>query len=304
MRMQPSIAIATSTDRPTWATAWPVIAGLLVLFGPSLYDLATGLWLSEDHSHGLLVFGVVLWLLWSQRSAFTLPARPWPLPGWLLLGFGLVLYVLGRSQDILLVEIGAAFPVLAGTALLTYGTRLLRRFAFLFVLLLFLLPLPGFLVDALTTPLKHQVSAFAANLLYAVGYPIAKSGVVLHLGPYQLLVADACSGMRSIYSLAATGMVYLYLTGHRNPLRVALMVLSIVPIAFFANSLRVVTLALITFHMGDAAAQSYLHDLAGISLYLFALGLLLALDGLLGLLPWLRDTPARVAPPAHREEEA
>lgn len=49
------------------------------------------------------------------------------------------------------------------------------------------------------------------------------------------------------------------------------------------------TLALITFHMGDAAAQGYLHGLAGISLYLFALAMLLALDALLGLLPGLRE---------------
>lgn len=278
---------------PTWATVWPILAGLLAVVGPSVYGLATGLWLSEDHSHGMLVLGVLLWMLWTQRQVFALPARPAPLSGWLLLGVGIVLYVLGRSQDILLFEVGAFLPVLAGTLLLLYGTAVLRRLGFFFVFLLFLLPLPGQLVDALTTPLKHQVSALSASLLYAAGYPIAKSGVVLHLGPYQLLVADACSGMRSMFSLAATGAMYLYLSGRRHPLHLALLVLSILPIAFLANTLRVVTLALITFYLGDAAAQSYLHDLASVSLYLFALALLIGLDYLLGALPGLRQPPSR-----------
>ena len=282
------IPAALGSPAPRWPAAWPVAAGLLAVLGPSVYALATGLWLSEDHSHGIIVLAALLWMLWSERAAFSQPVRPMPAPGWALLGLGAALYVLGRSQDILLFEVGAFIPLLAGAALLLYGAALLRRLAFFFVFLLFLLPLPGSLVDALTTPLKHQVSALSASLLYAAGYPIAKSGVILHLGPYQLLVADACSGMRSMFSLAATAIMYLYLTGRRHPLHLGLLVLSILPIAFLANTLRVVTLALITFYLGDAAAQSYLHDLASVSLYLFALALLIGLDYLLGALPWLR----------------
>jgi len=283
---------------PTWLTAWPVVAGLLAVLGPSVYALATGLWLTEEHSHSVLVAGVLAWVLWSERAVFRLPARPAPLPGWVLLGLGLLLYVVGRSQDVLLFEVAAFIPVLAGTVLLLYGAAVLWRLAFFFVFLTFLLPLPAQVVDALTTPLKHQVSALTATVLYAAGYPIAKSGVILHLGPYQLLVADACSGMRSMFSLAATGAIYLYLSGRRHPLHLALLVLSILPIAFLANTLRVVTLALITFHLGDAAAQSYLHELASVSLYLFALALLIGLDYLLGALPWLRAAPPAAHPGA------
>lgn len=291
-------ATVPGAQAPTWSGSWPVLAGLLAVLGPSLYGLSTGLWLTEDHSHGILVLAVVVWLLWSERAVFRLRARPAPLPGWTLLVLGLALYVVGRSQDILFFEIGAFIPVLAGTALLVYGVDLLRRLAFCFVFLGFLLPLPGQVVDALTTPLKHQVSALAASVLYAAGYPIAKTGVILHLGPYQLLVADACSGMRSMVSLSATGAIYLYLSGRRHLLHLALMVLAILPIAFIANTLRVVTLGLITFHLGDAAAQSYLHELASVSLYLFALGLLIGFDYVLGALPWLRVTQRAAGTPA------
>ncbi|MFP5465779.1 MAG: exosortase B, partial [Gammaproteobacteria bacterium] len=260
-----------------------------VLYGPTVYGLANGVWQSEDQAHGPLILAVVLWLAWSGRDAFSAATQPRPLAGWLWLLPGLLLYAVGRSQDILILEIGSAIPVLVGCLLALVGPAAVRRLWFPLLFLIFLIPLPGFLVDAVTGPLKQHASALAAQLLFAAGYPIARAGVLLHLGPYQLLVADACSGMHSIYSLAAVGLFYLHLMGYKNRLRLGLLVLAIVPIAFLANTLRVVTLALITFHMGDAAAQGYLHGLAGISLYLFALAMLLALDALLGLLPGLRE---------------
>jgi len=272
-----------------WLAASPVLLGLAVLYGPTVYGLANGLWQSQDQAHGPLILAVVLWLAWSGRSAFALPAQPRPLAGWLWLVPGLLLYAVGRSQDILILEIGSAIPVLVGSLLALFGWGPVRRLWFPLFFLIFLIPLPGFLVDAITGPLKQNASALAAQVLFVAGYPIARAGVVLHLGPYQLLVADACSGLHSIYSLAAVGLFYLHLMGYKNRLRLGLLVLAIVPIAFLANTLRVVTLALITFHMGDAAAQGYLHGLAGISLYLFALMLLLALDALLGLVPGLRE---------------
>lgn len=274
---------------PNWLAAWPVLLGLAVLYGPTVYGLANGLWQSEEQAHGPLILAVVLWLAWSGRDAFSAAAQPRPLAGWLWLLPGLLLYAIGRSQDILILEIGSAIPVLIGCLLALVGPAAVRRLWFPLLFLIFLIPLPGFLVDAVTGPLKQHASALAAQLLFTAGYPIARAGVLLHLGPYQLLVADACSGMHSIYSLAAVGLFYLHLMGYKNRLRLGLLVLAIVPIAFLANTLRVVTLALITFHMGDAAAQGYLHGLAGISLYLFALAMLLALDALLGLLPGLRE---------------
>ena len=139
------IPAALGSPAPRWPAAWPVAAGLLAVLGPSVYALATGLWLSEDHSHGIIVLAALLWMLWSERAAFSQPVRPMPAPGWALLGLGAALYVLGRSQDILLFEVGAFIPLLAGAALLLYGAALLRRLAFFFVFLLFLLPFAGFM---------------------------------------------------------------------------------------------------------------------------------------------------------------
>lgn len=145
----------------------------------------------------------------------------------------------------------------------------------------FAIPLPGLIVDAATGPLKQSVSAIAESILYATGYPIARSGVVLNVGQYQLLVADACSGLNSMFSLSALGLVYLYLMRYRSYLHVGLIVACILPIAFAANIVRVMILVLVTFHFGDEAGQGFVHEFAGMILFLVALSMLFGFDMLL-----------------------
>jgi exosortase len=147
--------------------------------------------------------------------------------------------------------------------------------------LLFLIPLPGIVLDPLTSVLKQQVSAVVESVLYFFGYPIGRRGVTIQMGPYQLLMADACSGLNSIFSLSALGLLYLYLMQYKSRLHNALMLLSIIPIAIAANVIRVATLVLITFYFGDAVGQGFAHSAAGMLLFVVALLLLLAFDGLL-----------------------
>jgi exosortase B len=262
---------------------WPVLVGLLALFVPTYVGLASGIWNSEEQAHGPIVLAVVLWMFWQQRAVVAAPARSTnPVAGSVLFGFGLLVYILGRSQDILILEVGSQIPILGGLLLLTRGTQSVRAFWFPLMFLLFMLPLPGFVVDGLTGPLKQYVSVIVEQLLYVAGYPIARNGVVLTIGPYQLLVADACSGLHSMFSLSSMGLLYLYLMQHPSWTRNGILIASILPIAFAANVLRVIVLVLVTYYLGDEAGQGFLHGFAGIALFVIALLMLFALDGLLG----------------------
>ena len=195
---------------------------------------------------------------------------------------GLLAYALGRSQDILLFEVGSQIPVILGALLITLGTKSARALWFALFFLLFMIPLPGFVVDAATGPLKQYISVIAEQVLYAAGYPIARSGVTLTVGPYQLLVADACSGLHSMFSLSAMGLLYLYLMQHTSTTRNLIIMAAILPIAFVANIVRVMVLILVTYHLGDEAGQGFLHGFAGIMLFIIGLLFLFALDGILG----------------------
>ena len=268
----------------TW---WPVVAGLLLLYVPTYWMLANGLWNSDDYAHGPIVLAVTLFLIWQQRAVFmtqpvAAPPRGQVVAGWALLVIGLLSYALGRSQDILLFEVGSQIPVILGALLITLGTPAARALWFALFFLLFMIPLPGFFVDAVTGPLKQYISVIAEQILYAAGYPIARSGVVLTVGQYQLLVADACSGLHSMFSLSAMGLLYLYLMEHTSKARNLIIMAAIIPIAFAANIVRVMVLILVTYHLGDEDGQGFLHDFAGIMLFIIGLLFLFLLDGILG----------------------
>jgi exosortase B len=261
---------------------WLLLAGWAAMFGPTYWDLSGSLWQSDEQFHGVIILVVIAWLVWDKRLAVVAePPAPRTLGGSLLFGFGLLLYILGRSQDILIFEVGAQIPVLAGALLILQGGSGLRALWFPVIYFVFMVPLPGVLVDAMTGPLKQWVSILAENILHTLGYPIARSGVTLSIGPYQLLVADACSGLHSMFSLSALGLLYMYLMARKSWLHNGLMLASILPIAFAANIVRVLILVLITYHLGDEAGQGFLHGMAGMVLIITALLFFFLLDGVL-----------------------
>ena len=260
----------------------PVAAGLLLLYGPVFYKAATGYWQSDENAHAPIILAVILWLIWTKKEAlFAASFQPAPVPGIALLVLGLLLYVAGRSFDIALFEMSALAPIFAGVVLAMRGWKVLRAFWFPIFFIVFMVPLPGTLVDAMTGPLKQYVSVIAEEVLYSAGYPIGRNGVTLTIGQYQLLVADACSGLNTMFSLSALGMLFMYVMARPSRLHNFIMLASILPIAFIANVIRVLVLILITYHFGDEAGQGYLHGSAGIVLLMAALTALLILDAIL-----------------------
>lgn len=273
----------------TWIQWLPVIGGLLVLYVPTVILLHRGLWDQEAYAHGPIVLAIALWLFWRaglvsapriERFASGL--------GWCLFAVGLVAYALGRSQSMVLLEAGSIPPVAGGLIMALQGWAGLKRYWFPLLFLVFFVPLPPFVIDGITGALKPAVSAVSETILWYAGYPVARTGVVLSIGQYQLLVADACSGLNSMFALSALGLLYLYLARHTSWARIGIMLASILPVAFVANIVRVVALMLITYHAGDEAGQGFLHNFAGLALFLVALAAFITLDVLLGGLSWFR----------------
>jgi exosortase B len=272
---------------------WPVGAdrlvlallglGLAAMYGPAYLELANTIWATDEQGHGPIILALSLWLIYSKRHAVAeAPVQPRPLLAWPLLLFSLALYALGRSQDIIMFAIGSQITLLVALVLLFLGTAALRLLWFPLFFMLFMVPLPDALVAAVTAPLKSAVSAVASSLLYNIGYPVGRSGVVMTVGPYQLLVADACAGLNSMFTLEALGMLYMNLMRYTSAARNITLALLLVPTAFVANIVRVMILVLVTYHFGDEAGQGFVHGFAGMVLFIVALGLMLVLDKLLG----------------------
>ena len=269
---------------PNWLLEWwPVLLGIVTLYVPTYYGLSTGIWGGSDQAHGPIVLMVVLFLFWQNREQLQFDAlvEPWPILGSVILVLGILCYVIGRSQDILMLDIGSQILVFSGILLLTRGMPALRAMWFPLFFILFMIPLPGIFIDAVTMPMKMAVSYVAEHILFWVGYPIARTGVILQIGQYQLLVADACAGMHTLISLEALGLLYLNLVKHDSLFRNITLAILIIPISFAANVIRVMVLTLVTYYFGDAAGQGFVHGFAGMVLFVVALTLIMGVDSIL-----------------------
>jgi exosortase B len=274
-----------------------LVLGFAALYLPTYLDLARRIWPGDEQGHGPIILCVSLWLLYSLRhDVAALPIQPAKPLGVSLLVAGVALYALGRSQGMLVFEVLSQSLVLVGLVLWMLGRAALRKLWFPLFFLLFMVPLPGSIVVWLTGPLKAAVSAVAANLLHALGYPVARAGVILSVGQYQLLVADACAGLNSMFTLEALGLLYLNLARCTSARRNLALALLIIPIAFLANIIRVMILVLVTYHFGDAAGQGFVHSFSGMVLFMAGLSLMLAADKLL-LRVFKNPEPAPVSMP-------
>jgi exosortase B len=266
----------------------PVLVALITAFGalfvPVWAELARTVWATDEQGHGPIILAVSAWLLWARRHQIVaVPVRPNGAVGWPLLAFAALLYALGKSQQILMFQMAAQIAMLCALFLVFRGTGALKAAWFPLFFMIFMIPLPEALVAWVTGPLKSAVSAVAANLLYYMGYPVGRTGVVMTVGPYQLLVADACAGLNSMFTLEALGLLYMNLMNYTSVARNVALAILLVPIAFAANIVRVMILVLVTYHFGDEAGQGFVHSFAGMVLFMVALVLMLFTDKVLGL---------------------
>jgi exosortase B len=262
---------------------WIATIALTIFAMPTLMRLADTVWHTDEQGHGPFILALAVWLIWRTRhELLALANKPAGIFAWALLALALALYAIGRSQAVIQFETFGVLLALTTTIALMKGWRGVRLLLFPLFFLLFIIPWPGVMVQAMTVPLKIGVSYVAEWVLHHAGYPVARTGVILSVGQYQLLVADACAGLTSMFTLEVFGLLYLHLMGYTSKLRNVLLAILVIPCAFIANVVRVIILILVTFYFGDEAGQGFIHGFAGIVLFTVALILLIGVDSVIG----------------------
>lgn len=261
---------------------WPLVLGFAAMAIPTLVTAGRETWSTELGAHGPIVLATGIWLLFQARGAMFADARPASMaiiiPGLLV---AVPLYALARALDLLVLEAGAVYIVMLLIAARMIGLRSLIRNFFPFFYLAFLIPLPGWVLDSLTSPLREFVSMVSTGMLHAVGYPIAREGITIYIAQYQMLVEDACSGMNSLVGLTAISLFYIYVLHSASWRHSLALLIAVIPIAILANIIRVVGIILLTYYFGDAVGQGVLHVTTGMVLFAIALMLVFAWDSLL-----------------------
>jgi len=258
----------------------PFLSAFVLLYWSIYVQLFNEVWVTDEQAHGPIVLAIVIFLFWSNWKNLDLSGSTSSskVMGYVCMLMSALLYIIGKSQNLLEFAVLSQFFLLFGFFLAFFGYSSVKKLWFPILFLLFLVPIPGAVLAMITLPLKIAVSYVSEHILYFFDYPIARTGVILQIGYYKLLVADACAGVHTIISLEAMGLLYLYLIKSTSALRNITLAILIVPIAFVANVIRVIILVLITYHYGDEAGQGFLHDFAGFVLFFVALVFIIFTD--------------------------
>ncbi|HVH05608.1 MAG TPA: exosortase/archaeosortase family protein [Myxococcota bacterium] len=271
-----------SAGTPLASREWALVALLAVAFAPGVLAMAD-VWTHVDYqSHGFLVPVVSVWLAMRQRYALRrLPVEP---AGWGLavLAAAFVAYFAGIIGGSVSLQGAALVAAIAGAVLFARGTAWLRRLALPIAFLLFMVPVPPGWITPLILQLQLFVSDVSLRILNALGILASREGNVLLLPSGEsLFVAEACSGVTSIVTLAPLGVLLAVLT-LRGPVARVLLVAAVVPLAMAGNLVRVLATVFAAMRVGaQSATDGPPHEMLGLLTYLVAVSLLLALSALL-----------------------
>jgi len=258
----------------SWSFLLLALAGVLgVMYRESLAYLFQEWMENEDYGHGLFVPFITLGLLWWKRHEIL--ATRWQASWWGLVPvlLGVLLFLTGELAALYVLQHLSFWLVVIGLTLAVAGPSAIKPMAFPLVYLLAMIPPPHTIQQSLSSSLQLLSSALGVGCLQIIGVTAFREGNVIDLGPIQLQVVEACSGLRYLFPLLALTLLCAYLFQDRVWKRVVL-VLSAVPMAVLLNGARIGLIGFLVDRFGRGAAEGFMHAFEGWFLFVVSLGLL------------------------------
>ncbi len=250
------------------------------LFQNTLSELIADWSTNDNYSHGFLIPFISGYMIWQKRDRLAeAPKRTnfWALG---LVGAGVLFHLAGNVGAELFIMRFSLVVMVAGLVGYLFGLRVLREVAVPVAYLIFMIPLPAIIWNKIAFPLQLFAAKLTADVVRLIGISILREGNILHLANTSLEVVDACSGLRSLTSLLALAAAFAYISPLRNWSKWILF-LSAVPIAVFVNIVRLTATAVMAHHIGEEAAQGFLHDMSGMLVFGLAFVLVFAFSAIL-----------------------
>ena len=260
------------------------LLGIVILIGVAYSEIVPYMvkqWASDDnYSHGFLVpiiAGYFLWQRWPDiKDRIVKPDGI----GLALVGLALLQLVIAWLGTELFTMRSSLIVLLAGLILYLFGREVLKGVALPLGYLIFMVPIPYIIYDAVAFPLKLFITKTSVATLQMMGVVVMREGNIIMLPTTTLEVADACSGIRSLMSLLALAAAYAFML-QTSTLKRTILILSAVPIAIVTNGMRVIVTGVLAQWWGAQAAEGFFHEFAGLAVFALAMVLLVAEGALL-----------------------
>jgi exosortase len=221
------------------------------------------------YSHGFLVPFISVFIIWQKRRELNkLKINPAKL-GWLFFILGISIHAVSALWQVYFSSGFSLILVLIGLVLLFLGREFLRQLLFSILFLAFMIPLPMVAIANLSFRLKIFASQIATIIVNKLGIQAIREGSIIKTMHSHLVVEDPCSGIRSLIALIALGTLMAYFN-RISKTKKTILFLSSVPIAIFANVIRIAFLSLVSEIYGAKLATGIFHDIMGVLVFVFA----------------------------------
>ena len=220
------------------------------------------------YSHGVLVplvFGLLLYL---ERDRLTGLRDTPSLWGTVLTVAGVACLATGTLSGLYYVQQVSLLFLVAGIVAGYWGLNTLKAVRFPILYLLFMIPLPYLVFNAIALPLQMLAAKGSARLLELLQIPVYREGNIINLPHISLGIVKACSGIQSLVSLLAISVLLTKLGNLRGGAAI-LFALSAVPVAVIANMIRIAGAGILG-SMNPDLAEGFFHLFSGWVVFLFA----------------------------------
>jgi exosortase len=278
------MAKASVVYRNGWSPAVIVVALLTVFLGVmatldawlDIFHIASQ---DEEASQVFLVLPVAAWLIWVRRGRFRYCRPNGSLLGPMLVALGWASSTIGYRFETQAMWHGGAVLVVVGCLVSVLGRNILLRFLPAFLVLVFLVPIPGMLRQKIAIPLQKANAVVTEGLFELAGIPVDRTGNVISINGQSVAIAEACNGMRMVFTLALVSYAFAFGEPLRNYVR--LLILAASPLsAIVCNVIRMIP-TLWLYGFGSQEWADWFHDVAGWIMLGVAFLILMSIDRLL-----------------------
>ena len=256
---------------------WSVIGLTLLLLGVIYYDglkLMENWWSNrEEYGHGYIIPLITLFLIWQKSDQLEKIKFEGSWLGVILTLFSLFLFYAGELSALYTIIQYAFVLSIFGVALSVTGVKGFKLILVPLIILFFMVPLPNFLFNNLSSQLQLISSQIGVYVIRLFDISVYLEGNVIDLGVYKLQVVEACSGLNYLFPLMTLAFISAYFfTG--AVWKKAIIFISSIPITILMNSFRIGAIGVTVEYWGPEMAEGFLHDFEGWAVFMSCIAIL------------------------------